>query len=97
MNETRARGMLGFAVKTGQVSFGEEACRILVRSGKCGVMLLDGGAGAGTRKKAEAMCRAEEVPLMIMPAGMIAEATGRGNIAAAVRKGPFAEQLADCL
>ena len=97
MNETRVRGMLGFAVKAGQVSFGEEACRILIRGGKCGVMLLDGDAGASTRKKAEAMCRAEEVPLMILPAGLMAEATGRGNIAAAVKKGPFAEQLASCL
>ena len=97
MNETKARGLLGLAVRAGQVSFGEEACRILVRSGKCGMMLLDGGAGANIRKKTEAMCRAEDVPLAVLPPGLIGEATGRANMAAAVKAGPFAEPLKECL
>ena len=93
MNETKARGMLGLAVRAGQACFGEEACRILIRSGKCGLMLLDGEAGENTRKKAETLCWAEKVPLAVLPPGLIGEATGRGNIAMALRQGSFAEQL----
>ena len=97
MNETKLKGMLGLALRARQASLGMDACRILIRSGKCGIMLLDGDTGSNSRKKAQDMCNQADVPVMILPAGMIAEATGRGNIAAAVRKGPFAEQLADCL
>ena len=93
MNDTKLRGMLGLAVRARQVSFGEEACRLLVRSGKCGVMLLDGEAGSNTRKKAEALCGAEGVALAVLPPGLIAQATGRGNMTAAVTEGAFAEQI----
>ena len=43
------------------------------------------------------MCRAEDVPLAVLPPGLIGEATGRANMAAAVKAGPFAEPLKECL
>ena len=45
MNETKLKGMLGLALRARQASLGMDACRILIRSGKCGIMLLDGETG----------------------------------------------------
>lgn len=97
MNETKVRGMLGLAVRARQLCFGEEACGILVRKGKCAAVFLDGEAGPNTRKKTEAMCKAAGIPLVLLPEGMIGQATGRSNRIAALQKGAFAEQMTGCL
>ena len=80
MNETKLKGMLGLALRARQASLGMDACRIMIRSGKCGIMLLDGETGPNSRKKAQDMCSQTGVPVMILPAGMIAEATGKDNM-----------------
>ena len=72
-----------------------EACRVLSGSGKCGVILLDGGAGPNTRKKAEDLCRRTDTELRILPAGMIERTTGRSNIVIAVYKGSFADTICE--
>ena len=50
MNEQRARGMLGFAVRAREACFGDDACRKMIESGKCGIILLDEETGPNTRK-----------------------------------------------
>ena len=87
------KGLLGLAVRAGQAYAGQEACGILVRAGKCGVLLLDGGTAENTRKKYEDLCRRTETPLRMLPSGMIEKATGRMNMAMALKKGSFAEQF----
>ncbi len=96
MNEQRAKGMLGLAVRAREACFGDDACRKLVSDGKCGMILLDGETGPNTRKKYEELCERTGIPLMILPRGLMAEATGRDNRVAALRKGAFAEQMAAC-
>ena len=93
MNDSRTAGMLGLAIRAGQAASGMDACRILIRSGKCGVLLLDGDAGPNTRRKADELCRQAEIPMMLLPAGLIEKATGRSNMMIAVRQGSLAEQL----
>ena len=93
MNERKLAGLLGFAVKARQAAAGADACRILIRSGKCGVLLLDGEAAANTRKKAEELCMQTETPMMILPPGLIKTATGKNNMVMAIQKGSFAEEL----
>jgi len=93
VNETKLKGMLGLALRARQASLGMDACRILIRSGKCGIMLLDGETGPNSRKKAQDMCSQAGVPVMILPAGMIAEATGKDNMAIGISKGSFADRI----
>ena len=52
MNEQKVKGILGFAAKARQISAGMDACRLLVRSGRCGILLIDDLTGPNTRKKA---------------------------------------------
>ena len=84
-------GMLGLAARARQTAAGMDACRIMIRSGKCGVLLLDADAGPNTRKKAEELCRQTGTPLMLLPAGLIEKATGKSNMIVSVLEGPFTE------
>lgn len=93
MNEQKVAGMLGFAVRSRQAAAGMDACRIMIRSGKCGVLLLDDAAGPNTRKRAEDLCRQERIPMMILTAGLIGRATGKSCMVMAIQKGSFSEQI----
>ena len=93
MNEHKLAGILGLAIRARQAVPGTEASRILIRSGKCGVLLLDAGTGFNTRKKADDLCRKGKTPIVILPSGLIESATGKSNMMIAIRKGGFAEQF----
>ena len=93
MNEEKTAGMIGLAVRSRQVSTGMEACRILVRTSNCGVMLLDQDTGPNTRKKAEELCIQAGAPIRVLPPGTIEKATGKSNKIIAVQKGSIAEQI----
>ena len=97
MNEQRAKGMLGLAVRAREACFGDDACRKLIESGKCGIVLMDEETGPNTRKKYEELCGRTGTILAILPRGLMEEATGRTNRVAALRKGAFAEQMTACL
>lgn len=97
MNEQRAKGMLGLAVRAREACFGDDACRKLIESGKCGIILLDAETGPNTRKKFRDLCERAGVPLGVLPEGLMEEATGKANRVAALKKGAFAEQMAACL
>ena len=53
MNGQKLAGILGLALRARQAALGTDASRIMIRTGKCGLLLLDGDAGLNTRKKAE--------------------------------------------
>ena len=42
MDTKRIRGLMGLCVRAGQAVFGEDGCMKLLRSGECGILLLDG-------------------------------------------------------
>ena len=93
MNETRVMGMLGLALRARQAALGADTCERMIRSGKCGVLLIDGDASENTRRKAEGWCRKSGTRMVILPAGMIAEATGKDNMAIGISKGSFADRI----
>ncbi len=93
MNAQKLAGMLGLTIRAGQASAGMDACRILIRSGNCGVLLIDGETRGNTRKKSEDLCRQTGTPVVILPPGTIERATGKGNRVLAIRKGSFTEQI----
>ena len=89
--------MLGLAVRAREACFGDDACRKLIETGKCGIVLLDEETGPNTRKKYQELCERTGTPLAFLPKGLIEEATGRANRVAALKKGAFAEQMTACL
>ena len=97
MNGQKMAGMLGLATRARQTAAGMDACRIMIRSGKCGVLLTDEAAAPGTREKAESMARQADIPFRVLPSGMIMTATGRDNMIIAIREGSFAEQIISML
>ena len=93
MNKEKINGLIGFAVRSRQAVFGADACRIMIRSGRCGVLIIDGSAGPNTRKKTLEMCARSDVPVRTVPEGMISGITGKTSMVMAVRQGSFAEAL----
>ncbi len=93
MNEQKATGMIGFAVRARQAAAGPDACKAMIRTGKCGVILIDAGSGESTRKKAEDLARKTDIPAVILPAGLIEDATGKSSMVMAIRQGSFSEAI----
>ena len=93
MNEQKLYGLIGLAFRARQAESGMEACRILIRSGKCGIMLIDLDTGPNTRKKCAELCEASHTPLVVLPAGMIENATGKNSMVICMKKGSFTEEI----
>ena len=97
MNEKRLKGILGLSVRAGQAVFGEEGCRKALQSQVGGVLLLDGDASGNTRKRYEALCGRTDHRMALLPAGLLAEATGKPGAAMFVKEGSFSSQVIGCL
>ncbi len=93
MNDAQIKGLLGLAVRAGQACFGEDNCRRLAGSGQCGALLIDGEASEKTRRRYEELAKRTDTVLVLLPPGMIPAATGKDNMAMALRKGSFAERV----
>lgn len=95
--ENKLRGLMGLCVRARQATFGEDGCLKQVRSGQCGVLLLDGGASQATHDKYRGACEHAGVALWELPEGLLHEATGRPGMAMAVARGGMAQQIANLL
>ena len=94
MQSEALKGMLGLAFRARQLVPGAENALQLIREGKAGLALLDPVASTNTRKKVLDACNYYQVQVMLMGAGLLGLACGRdGMAAAAVKKGPFAQQI----
>ena len=97
MDERRLKGLMGLCVRAGQASFGEEGCRKAIEKGQCGILLLDGGISANSRKRYEDLCGWTGTRMAILPEGLLGDATGKPGAAMAVKEGSFAEQIVQLL
>ncbi len=95
--ENRLGGLMGLCVRARQAVFGEDGCLKCLRSGGCGVLLLDGGASEATREKYAGVCGRMGVPLGMLPEGLLHRATGRPGVAMAIQKGGLAGQIVNLL
>lgn len=93
MNERKLGGLIGLAVRARQAESGMEACRILIRAGKCGILLIDGEAGPNTRKRATELCAGTHTPMKMLPSGMIEDATGKSCMVIGLKTGGFADEI----
>ena len=89
----RVQGLMGLCVRARQAVFGEDGCLKSIRSGQCGALLMDAGASAATKEKYRGACERAAVALIVLPEGLLLEATGRPGVAMAVQKGGLSEQL----
>ncbi len=91
---TGIKGLLGLALRAGQVTTGADMALKEIRAGRAALALLDAGASAGTRKKISDACAYRNVPLHILPEGEIDRACGReGRMVAAVKPGALCAQM----
>ena len=97
MKKQKLAGMIGLAVRARQAAAGMDACRIMIRAGKCGVLLADGEAAPGTREKAENIARQADTPFRVLPPGLISQSTGKDSMLIAIQKGTFTEQILNLL
>ncbi len=93
MDTKRIRGLMGLCVRAGQAVFGEDGCMKLLRSGECGILLLDGEIAPAAEEKYRRLSERMSVPAISLPENLLEEATGRPGRAMAIRKGSFAEQM----
>ena len=93
MDERKVRGLMGLCVRAGQGVFGEEGCRKAVTSGQCGILLADAGISENSRKRYEDLCKKAGIIMVVLPEGLLEDATGKPGVAMAVRQGTFSEQL----
>ncbi len=91
--ENKLRGLMGLCVRARQAVFGEDGCMKTVRSGQCGVLLLDESASRATQSKYQGVCENAKTPLELLPEGLLHEATGKPGVAMAVLKGGLAQQI----
>lgn len=93
MHEEKLKGLMGLTVRARQAVFGEEGCLKSIRSGSCGLLLVDSSASAATTKKYRDACTNAGVAMRILPEGMLQEATSRPGMAMAVNRGGLAQQM----
>ena len=91
--EQKLHGLMGLCVRARQAVFGEDGCLKSIRSGGCGVLLLDGRASQATRDKYRGACRNAGVPMAELPEGMLGRATGKPGVAMAVNRGGLCDQI----
>ncbi|MCQ2458097.1 MAG: hypothetical protein MJ142_05105 [Clostridia bacterium] len=96
MDKQKISGLMGLCVRARQAIFGEDGCMKSLRSGQCGLLLMDEAISDRVREKYLGICERCGVPYAILPEGMIFDATGRPGMAIAVLKGPLAERLSSC-
>ena len=93
MNEKKLGGLIGLALRARQAETGAESSRMLIKAGKCGVLLVDEQAATNTREKAEALCRQSGIGMILIPEGIISSYTGKSSMILAVKRGSFAGEI----
>lgn len=96
--EQRLLGLLGIAMRAGQVTSGDDMVEREARSGRAALVLLDADASDRTRDKYQSLCKGRGIPLHEVSAGALGKSIGKDNrMIVAVRKGPLAKQMATLL
>lgn len=95
MIENKVQGLIGLCVRSRQAVFGADGCLNAVRSHEAALLLVDGDISPAALDKYSRACAHHGVPLAVLPPGLIERATGRGAMAAAIRKGGLASSLTE--
>ena len=86
--------MLGIAMRAGALSLGEDGDLKAISGGKAGLVLVDAGASANTKKRFSDSCAHYGVRMRFTQAGRLSTAIGRsGRMSAAVKAGGLCDKL----
>ena len=92
--DNKLSGMLGIAMRAGQVVLGSDTVLQEVRKRKAALVLIDAAASENTAKVFHDKCAYYGIPVYTLEAETLDRAFGRsGRMVAAVRKGGFAQQI----
>ena len=94
MNENQLKGLLGLCVRARQTTFGMDGCLKVLRSGESRLVLVDAGASSATKEKYLSTCRSHDTRALLLPEGLLEEATGRSGVAVAIAPGGLADKIA---
>lgn len=94
----RLRGLMGLAMRAGQVTLGANLALNVIKSGKAALVLLDEDASENTRKKLMDACAFRAIPIYMLPHGLIDDACGKDSrYAAALKAGGLADKIRQLL
>ena len=94
----RIDGLLGLAMRAGQLTPGADLALREIKAQKAALVLVDAGASENTKKKLQDACAFRRVPLHTMEAGLLDRACGRdGRMAASLKKGGICDQILQLL
>ena len=86
--------MLGIAMRAGALSLGEDGVLKAISGGKAGLVLVDAGASANTKKRFADSCAYYDVQMRLTKAGRLASAIGKpGRMSAAIKAGGLGDKL----
>ena len=91
-------GLMGLAMRAGQVTLGANLALGVIKSGKAALVLIDEEASENTRKKLTDACAYRAVPIFTLPHGLIDDACGKDSrYAAALNSGGLADKIRQLL
>ncbi|NLD33971.1 MAG: 50S ribosomal protein L7ae [Clostridiales bacterium] len=94
MTDGQVVGLLGLAMRAGQVLPGAGRALELIRQGQAGLVLMDEASSDNTRKRFGDACAHHQTECLMLPSGVLGEAIGRyGTMVAAMRPGGITEKL----
>ncbi|MBQ9326709.1 MAG: hypothetical protein IJ246_13180 [Clostridia bacterium] len=93
MDEKRLSGTLGLSLRARQAVTGEGPCLSQIRSGQCALLLVDSGASENTKDRYESACRFRQIPMALVPEGMLSKAMGRSCMAVGMLQGGLCEKV----
>lgn len=86
--------MLGLACRAGQLTTGAELALQKIRAGSAALALMDAEASENTRKRIADACAYRNVPLFVVPGGLLDQASGKeGRMAAVMPRGDLATKI----
>ena len=98
MDERRALGTLGLAMRAGFVKSGGDVCEREIRAGRAKLAVMDAGVSQNTRNKFSALCAGKNVPLHVLPEDALGNAIGHpGRMVAVLKAGPLTTKLESLL
>lgn len=87
-------GLLGLAMRAGQVATGQERCIGAVRNNSAKIVLMDEQTAANGQKKITDACKNYGVSFALLPINSVGQAVGKPNrTVAAVTYGPLADKI----
>lgn len=94
MDEKALAGLLGLAMRSGQLKAGAQLALEDIRQGHAGLLLLDKAASPNTTKRMTDACQTHQIRCLCLPEDLLGKAIGKqGTMAATLLPGGICEKV----